>query len=304
MFGEHAVVYGHPAIAAPVTEVRATAVLEPAAGGRGLTIIATDIDTTISPRDAARDNPLAEAARLTLQHLAAPEPDAVLSIRSTIPIASGMGSGAAVSTAIVRALAEFLGKPLHPKQVSDIVFEVEKIHHGTPSGIDNTVIAFEQLVYFTRGRPIEILTTPLPFRFLIADTGIQSCTRTVVEDVRSAWKSDRQRSEGIFDRIGAVSRRARRAIEHGAADHIGSLMNENHALLQALGVSAPELDQLVEAARQAGALGAKMSGAGRGGNIIALVNTHVAPAVEQALIQSGAARVIPAHVNGQAISTS
>jgi len=292
LFGEHAVVYGRPAIAVPVTQVRASATVEPAPPGSGLTLVAPDLGRSVVLAMAPQDEPLAAAARLTLAHLSAPEPDATLSIHSTIPIASGLGSGAAVSTALVRALMGFLGHALEPAEVSSLVFEVEKVHHGTPSGIDNTVVAYEQPVYFVHGQPIERLTVAAPFTLLIGDTGIPSPTRKVVERVRRGWQCEPARYDALFDQIGDLVDEARRAMECGDVDALGPLMDENHALLIELGVSSPELDALVETARFAGAPGAKLSGAGQGGNMIALVEEDLVEEVAEALREAGAAGVI------------
>ena len=292
LFGEHAVVYGQPAIAIPVTQVRATATVEPAPPGSGLTLVASDVGKSVSLATAPQDEPLAAAARLTLDHLSAPEPDATLTVSSTIPIASGLGSGAAVSTALVRALAIFLGHTLEPAETSALVFEVEKIHHGTPSGIDNAVVAYEQPVYFVRGQPVERLTVGSPFTLFIGDTGARSPTRKVVEHVRRGQRREPAHYDALFDQMGDLADEARRAIESGDVDALGPLMDENHALLIELGVSSPKLNDLVETVRFAGALGAKLSGAGRGGNMIALVEDDFAEEVTEALREAGAVRVI------------
>ncbi len=292
LFGEHAVVYGRPAIAVPVTQVRATATAEPAPPGSGLTLIAPDVGKSLSLTTAPRDEPLAVAARLTLDYLSAPEPDATLTISSTIPIASGLGSGAAVSTALVHALTTFLGRAFKPAETSTLVFEVEKIHHGTPSGIDNTVVAYEQPVYFVQRQPVERLTVGAPFTILIGDTGVRSPTKKVVEHVRRGQQREPAHYDALFDQIGDLADEARRAIESGDVDALGPLMDENHALLIELGVSSPKLNDLVETARFAGALGAKLSGAGRGGNMIALVEDDFVEDVTQALREAGAVRVI------------
>jgi mevalonate kinase len=294
LFGEHAVVYGEPAIAVPVTEVTSTATIEPTPPGSGLTLVAADLGVRFSLAAAPKRDPIAVAARLTLSHLSETVPDAILIVRSTIPIASGLGSGAAVSTALVRTLAGFLGHSLTPAEVSGLVFEVEKIHHGTPSGIDNTVIAYERPVYFVRGETSgpELVSVGVPFRLLIADTGLPSPTRRIVGRVRRAWLRDPARYERLFERIGHITRNARRRIELGEIDSLGPLMNENHALLTELDVSSASLDRLVIAARNAGALGAKLSGAGQGGNMAALVDVEAARGVAEALLTAGAARVI------------
>ena len=301
LFGEHAVVHGRPAIAVPVTQVRATVTAKPAPPGSGLTLIASDLGKRIALSTVPQDEPLAAAARFTLIHLSMPEPDVTLNIHSTIPIASGLGSGTAVSTAIVRALASFLDHKLGPAEVSPLVFEVEKIHHGTPSGIDNTVVAYERPVYFARGGGSEPLTVGEPFTLVIGDTGIRSSTRVAVERVRRAWERNRARYDALFNRIGDLVDEGRDAIEAGDVDALGPLMDHNHELLIELGVSSPQLDALVNAARSSGAMGAKLSGGGLGGNMIALghASPHAGRAqmddaeqVAQALTEAGAARVI------------
>jgi mevalonate kinase len=292
LFGEHAVVYGRPAVAVPVTQARATATIQANSVGAGLTLVAHDLGRSVRLADAPQDDPLAVAARLTLDHLGLAQPDASLTVRSSIPIASGMGSGAAVSTAVVRALAAYLGHDLDLATVSDLVYEVEKIHHGTPSGIDNTVVVYERPVYFVRGQPVQTFAVGAPLHLVVADTGISSPTRAVVGDVRRAWQQNETQYEMLFDWIAGIVGRARAYLEEGLVGELGPLLDENHALLREMGVSSPELERLVAAAREAGALGTKLSGAGRGGNMIALINDDAAGAVVKALRQAGAVRVI------------
>ncbi len=310
LLGEHAVVYSRPAIAVPVTCVQATASAEAAPPGSGCTLHAADLGRTIRLATAASDDPLAAAVRgvLTLPQVCnlregeqATEPDVTLSIHSTIPLAGGMGSGAAVSAALVRALAMHLGCPLDDATVSALVFEVEKLHHGTPSGIDNTVVVYARPVYFVRGQPAQTFHAAKPFHIVIGDTGLASPTRIAVGDVRAAWQADPPRYEAIFHHIGQLAQAARLAIEGGQLDRLGALMNDNHALLQELGVSCAELDTLVDAARQAGALGAKLSGGGRGGNMIALVTPKSKQKVEQALAQAGARNVIATEIKSRVL---
>lgn len=292
LFGEHAVVYGKPAIAVPVTEVQVIVTAEPAPLGNGLTLVAPNVDESFKLSTAPKDEPLSAAARLTLARLSIPEPDATLIISSTIPIASGLGSGTAVSTALVRTLADFVGHPLETSVVSALVFEVEKIYHGTPSGIDNTVVAYEQPVYFVREQPIQRLNVDTPFTLLIGDTGARSSTKKAIERVRRGWKRNPARYDALFDQIGDIVDEARQAIETGDINALGPLMDHNHELLIELDVSSSKLDKLVEAARFAGAIGAKLSGAGRGGNMIALVEEDVAEEVTEALKEAGAKQVI------------
>lgn len=286
LFGEHAVVYGRPAIAAPVGQVRATAVITPSPD-TDIHLIAPDLNLAATLNEAGQDNPLAAAVlQVAPFHQL---PPFILTVTSQIPIASGMGSGAAITAAIIRAVAHYLGLPASNEWVSDLTYEVEKLHHGTPSGIDNTVVTYEQPVYFVRQQPqnrIEAFRVARPLRLLIAGTGIRSSTKVVVGDVRRQWQANPTRFEALFDGCGQIVDQARTAIEQGDLAEIGRLMNQNHALLQEMTVSSPDLDRLVTAALQAGSLGAKMSGAGRGGNMIALVEADRETAVRAALLMN------------------
>ncbi|HMQ55319.1 MAG TPA: mevalonate kinase [Anaerolineae bacterium] len=300
LFGEHAVVYGRPAIAVPVSNVQATARLEPATTA-GLRLVAPDLkrDYYLGD-DVAPDDALARIIRLTLARLGQPAPpDAVLTVTSTIPLGRGLGSGAAISTAICRVLAQFYEQTLSPAEVSSLVYEVEKLYHGTPSGIDNTVIAYEQPVYFVKGQPIEPMAAAKPFTLVVGDTGIVAPTHQVVGDLRRRWEIEPARYEIYFDHIAAIAVQARLLIEQGeTGPELGRLMNANQALLETVGVSSPALEQLSAAARQAGALGAKLSGAGWGGNMIALVEPQpdAVGRVTAALEVAGATGIIVTEV--------
>ena len=296
LFGEHAVVYGRPAIAVPVTQVQATATIEPSA--HGLIIDAPDLDQSNAVNLTNPIDPLTSIVNLTLAQLNCPLPDLRLTIRSTIPVASGLGSGAAVSTAVVRALAQWFNARLDDAEVNALVYEVEKLHHGTPSGIDNTVIVYQQPVYFVRGEPIQTFQVARPFTVVIGNTGIGSPTWITVGDVRRGWEADRARYEAWFDQIGAIGRQARSAITSGAIAQLGPLMDQNQVLLRELDVSSTELERLIFAAKQAGASGAKLVGGGRGGNMIALVDDHTVEAVTEALRSAGAVSVIVTNVTG------
>ena len=292
LFGEHAVVYGQPALAVPVTQVEAEVRIDKIFSP-GIRINAPNIQLNEKLDALAPTHPLAATVRNTLQALEVDTLSSVaILIRSSIPVASGLGSGAAVSVAIVRALAKHLKKKLTDEQVSALAFETEKLYHGTPSGIDNTVVAYAQPVYFIKGQPIEILKVKKPFTIVIGDTGIPASTKESVRDVRVQHHKKPERYETLFAAVGSIASTARQLIESGMPESFGPLMDENHALLRSMEVSSPELDHLVEAARQAGALGAKMSGGGRGGNMIALVPSGKAGAVARSLKEAGAANTI------------
>jgi mevalonate kinase len=300
LFGEHAVVYHRPALAVPVTQVQVDVeVLD--SDSNGIHIHAPMVNLDGALNTLPTDHAIGSVILKVFSTLGLPSPSGrragdegglQINISSTIPVAAGLGSGAAVSVALIRALSSFLSQPLADEKVNEMVFEIEKLHHGTPSGIDNTVITFGKPVFFIKGQPIETFKVGRPFTIVIGDTGVPAPTKESVGDVRALWLEDQSTLEGIFNKIAEVSLTARRAIESGNPESLGELMDQNHSLLQELTVSSPELDHLIKAARDAGALGAKLSGGGRGGNMIALVEKEKAESVSTALLSAGAKRTI------------
>jgi mevalonate kinase len=299
LFGEHAVVYGRPALAVPVTQVRATVEVTDS----------PDSQTWIDAPDIALHStlaalPPAHPLATIVASVLLPSPPGrgaggegfTIRITSTIPVASGLGSGAAVSVALIRALSSTVHRALSDDQVNALAYETEKLHHGTPSGIDNTVITYARPVYFIKGQPIQTFQVGAPFTIVIADTGVSAPTKESVGDVRKLWDADKSRWEAVFEKVGKIVREARTAIESGKWEELGALMDANHALLQEMTVSSPELDRLVSAAKSAGALGAKLSGGGRGGNLIALVTPQNAEKVACALKVAGAKNTLVTQV--------
>ena len=299
LFGEHAVVYGQPALAVPVNDIFVEAEVSDSPRA-GITIAAPDIGLHAELSRLARENPLAslvEAVFAALNIARTDRPKIEIKITSTIPIAAGLGSGAAVSVAVIRALSAYLGTPLEDARINQIAHEIEKIHHGTPSGIDNTVITYGKPVFFLKSEQeaeptIETLHVARPFTLLIADTGVPALTKESVADVRKLREENPRKVNALFAAAGSIVRTARQAIEGGHPEYLGALMNENQRVLQEIGVSSPELDRLTVASLDAGASGAKLSGGGRGGNMIALSTRENAPTIAEALLDAGAKNVI------------
>jgi len=297
LLGEHAVVYGSPAVAVPVSSVRARAEVSELPTHEPSVIHALDLGRTISVghlTDEASDDGLMLAYRNALRLVEHKPEEVHLSLRvySRIPVARGMGSGAAVAAAIIRAITAHYGVPVSPSRLSELVFESERVYHGNPSGIDNSVVAYEAPVYFQRSHPLEVLSPRTPLVLLVGDTGVPSSTREAVACVRQAYQEDPERYEALFSRIGECVRVGRGALENGDHSALGEAMRANQALLRELRVSHEALEALVRAAEDAGALGAKLSGAGRGGCMIALVPTEQREAIKRALLAAGAVRVM------------
>jgi len=289
LFGEHAVVYGQPAIAVPVAQVATTVQIEQ--GSKGIWIDAPVINLSDDLSTLPTTHPIKKVLIDFFELANIPQPPLKIQITSTIPIASGLGSGAAVSVALLRGLSLFFKITLTAEQINDLAFETEKIHHGTPSGIDNTVIAFSRPVYYIKNHRLETFTVKRPFHILIADTGISALTKVAVGDVRALVERDPIVYGNWIEQIGQIVDAARTCIEIGNLVELGSLMTKNQTALSHLTVSSPELDTLIATAMSHGALGAKLSGGGRGGNCIALVEESSIEKVTAELVKAGAKSV-------------
>lgn len=283
--GEHAVVYGVPAIAIPVTSLQAHATVQEATDET--IIIAEDTQERLTIHD---QHPLARATQLALEQVNS-RSNIQVTVTSTIPMASGLGSGAAVSAAIVRAIYRYHERPLDLQAINKVVYQVEKLHHGTPSGIDNTVIVYEQPVYFVKSQPIQTIEVATPFEIVIADTGQPASTKETVSHVAHLHRTRPSYVKAILVEIESLVEQAKEALRTGDATQLGQCLTRNHGYLRELEVSTPQLDQLVQVANATGALGAKLSGGGGGGNMIALMTHQTRSAVQKALLKAGATQV-------------
>ena len=275
LFGEHAVVYGQPAIAVPVTQVRATATVTPNIGGKSgdVKIIAPEIKLESNLAALPPGNPIGSAVNQVLTNLKVDRiPACTLKVTSTIPVAAGLGSGAAVSVAIIRSLAGFLGRQLPNETVSALAYEVEKIHHGTPSGIDNTVATYGKAVWFRRGgrKPWEFLSPTDGLSLVVGSSEVPSLTRKQVNKVARYRVANPAKFQTECREAEEVANDARTAMESGDLSGLGRLIDRSQGLLHTIGVSCKVLDEMVTVCRNHGALGAKLRGAGGGGCMLAL----------------------------------
>jgi mevalonate kinase len=202
--------------------------------------------------------------------------------------ASGIGASAASCVAVTRALADYFDITLSDEKINEIAFEGEKGYHGTPSGVDNTASTYGGLIWFQKGEKniIDRITLSNPVEIVIGNTGKVTDTKAAVDGVKQRREMNQQKYKEIFDRAENIAYLAKRAVQDRSFINVGKLMNENHKLLQQIEVSSRELDFLVSVARDAGALGAKLTGGGLGGNMIALtpgkeLQNKVATAIEK-----------------------
>jgi len=294
LLGEHAVVYGQPALAIPFSGLKVHCVIEPWINGPTgtLHISARELQLNQTLLALPEDNFLRKAVELVLAELEVSQtPTCKLTIYSEIPISAGLGASAAIAVAMMRALSAFLGHPLDKETLNRLAFETERLMHGNPSGIDNTVIVYEHPILFRKGEPIEFVYPSKNLHFLIADSGIKKATADTVAYLALQRERNPQLIEAVLAEIGSVALFGRKAFEQGDLTALGEAMNANQALLAQLDLSCEALDKLIVAARQAGALGAKLTGGGKGGNMLALVAPETQEAVRKALLLAGAVSI-------------
>jgi len=192
-----------------------------------------------------------------------------------LPSFSGIGASAASSVAIARAIAEELEMNLPDERINQVAYEAEKAYAGTPSGIDNTAATYGGLIWFRRnlsGCPntIERLSIREPVEIVIGNTGVVADTKKMVTSVAERKKKNPEKYSPLFNQAERLAFAARKALEDFDLRKVGRLMNENHGLLQEIEVSCKELDYLINLAREHGAFGAKLTGGGGGGCMVAL----------------------------------
>lgn len=274
--GEHFVVLGAPAVAMAIdlySQVHVTAKNDPG----------VDVDADIPLRflDGIDRNrvvpdprqllhPLQLAAEATLKHAGISDRALRVDVECDIPVAAGLGSSASTTVAIISAVARFCGIRLSKKEIFKLAFVPENFLHGKPSGVDQAVCIYGGMIQFTRPftvRPFQPRKEPV---ILVCDTGIHHTTKTLVGAVVQKSRREKTRFQDHIAKVREISKGVVKALKEGDDDDLGVLMYQNHEILRKIGVSHPKLNQLVEVARDAGALGAKLTGAGGGGCIIVL----------------------------------
>ncbi len=274
LLGEHAAVYGRHALAVPIVgAVRAH--IDTRDGPLLLTIPEWRESHTVS--DHGRDR-VGEAVRLICKRLDIAASGVVIELRTSLPRGMGLGSSAALAVAIIRAFNSHLKLGLDDSAVNALAFECEKLAHGTPSGIDNAVATYAKPVLFRNSGSLGIETLNLTEAppLVIACSRHSGLTHEMVRDVRQRRSRQAKRYDALFDEIDAMSRAGATALERRDYAGLGDLMNLCHGLLNAILVSTPELEAMVSIARKNGAVGAKLTGAGGGGSVVALCPDTVA----------------------------
>jgi mevalonate kinase len=286
LFGEHSVVYGKPAIAAAIDlrtyvwagfndrgaiKIEAKDIRVP-----GLTVSFSE-DEIYFESDYGKAAEVLSYVRQAIE-LVREEADAngkgvIVSITSQIPVGAGLGSSAAVAVATIGAVSKLLGLELTNGEIGKLGHKVELLVQGASSGIDPTVSAIGRFIHYEKGDFEHLPFMELPI--VVGYTGSSGSTKELVAMVRRTYEEMPEVIEPVLVAMGKIVEKARDVItsdldEELRFSRLGRLMNLNHGLLDALGVSTKKLSELVYAARVAGAIGAKITGAGGGGCMYAL----------------------------------
>lgn len=282
LLGEHAVVHGRPALAAGLSRGMTAEVV--GVDGARLQIPAWGVD--VSPED---ESAVAQAFSALLAALPEAFGGMTVRVEPGIPGGAGLGSSAALAVATARALADHAGLELADDRLFDAAMAAERVFHGNPSGLDHAAAMHGGLMRYVRGTPPTIVpvTAAQPLSLVVAQVAPGADTGRMVGGVAERLERLPAAIGATLDAIAALVDRALAAVEAGDLATVGEAMTVNHGLLAALGVSSPALDAACHSARAAGALGAKLTGAGGGGCIVALVDERSADAVVSALAESG-----------------
>lgn len=264
LLGEHAVVHGYPAIAVGI-ERGVTAKARPAEHDL---LRLSPWKLAIRP-DRAGDEPLERAFASALA-LYPERPSLEVRAEVELPAGAGLGCSAAIGVSVLAAIDEALDIDRPRSDLAAAALAWEKVFHGNPSGIDNTMSAVGGVALFRKGARLEPLHSNKPLHLVIGYSGEPSSTKEMVASVASQLESDPKRVKKSFEGIEILVRNAKPAIEAGDHVALGQLLDLNHSLLSSLMLCTTKLDQMCQAARAAGALGAKMTGAGGGGCMFAL----------------------------------
>ena len=269
LIGEHAVVYGYPAISLPLLEVEVTCKVVPAT----------------SPWRLYEEDTLSMAVYAALEYLNIKEACIRCEIDSAIPEKRGMGSSAAISIAAIRAVFDYYQAELPHDALEILVNRAEMIAHMNPSGLDAKTCLSDQPIRFIKNVGFTELEMDLSAYLVIADTGVYGHTREAIQVVQNKGKD----ALPFLHALGELTQQAEDAIRRKDAEGLGKILSQAHSHLKEIGVSSPEADHLVETALNHGAMGAKMSGGGLGGCIIALAtNLSQAQELAERLEEKGA----------------
>lgn len=288
LIGEHAVVYGKPAIALPFPSLEVVSSVKEISGDLFLACRYFVGKLEEAPKDLKG---ITACITETLKNLKQPAEGLHIQIDSSVPIGRGLGSSASSAIAVVKSLYQYFEQKLSKTKLLELVHISETFAHGNPSGIDMVAASSDQPLWFEKDGAIHPVDIKLPLHLVVADTGRIGGTLEAVESIRKNSLISPNKVKHSIDLLGDYTLRTKAALAEGNSLFVGKMMDAAHSELKKLGVSDTELDHLVQVAKEWGALGAKLTGGGKGGCMIALASSlEHAKNLAEGLLQNGAAQ--------------
>ncbi|MBU7002237.1 mevalonate kinase [Pediococcus pentosaceus] len=285
LIGEHSVVYGQPAIALPIRNVKTTVKIQPTNGdiqikSRYFNGSLNDIHSNLLG--------IKNLIKQTLNELNRPNTNLLITIDSDVPAERGMGSSASTAVALVRALYAYFEYPLTRTTLLKTVDISEKIIHGKPSGLDSATASANNPIWFKKDGTIKPLPINVDAYLIISDSGIKGKTSEAVEIVKNKLRFDSD-SRLLIEKLGELTSQTATVLRQNDVSTLGKILTEAHTNLRQLGVSHPAVEKLIKIANDSGALGSKLTGGGLGGCVISLApNLPAAEKISQQLTAGGA----------------
>ena len=286
LIGEHSVVYQKPAIALPFEAVFSEVKVEPSNGAVTLASHFYNGKLAQLPDKLQGLRHVIEKACHINQQ---PVKDFKLTLTSTIPIGRGLGSSASIAASLARGIFDYFKADLSLPVLRELVDVSETYAHGTPSGIDREAVISDEPIWFIKDQAVEPIEVKEPLNIIVADTGRIGDTHAAVSAVNARRQSEPEATNQLLEELEKLTEDARTLLKTGDLKALGHTLTTSHEKLKALGVSDEGLDRYVDLSLSNGAVGAKLTGGGRGGCMFALTaSTEQALAVEQALLKAGA----------------
>jgi len=290
LLGEHSVVYGRPAIALGIP--RGCSARAEFGSVDSLAVEPWGVRVEAERPEADSERELLRRAFATLceRYSAADSARQPLEVqaRMEIPGGAGLGGSAALGVAILRAIDARLDRSSAPDELLEAALAWERVFHGNPSGVDSAMAARGGLALYRRGEPLVTIHMRRALQLVVANSGEHGSTKLMVESVARQHARDTPKTEQIFDAIAALVANAKSALETGDHPRLGQLMDMNQTVLNTLMLSTSTLEAMCKVARGAGALGAKLTGGGGGGCMIALARDGAsAQPIARALSEAG-----------------
>lgn len=292
LFGEHAVVYGYPAIAMAISVNSKCIISE--SNNASLKINLENYNLSFEGRDVeslalkfpTKNKQLMKCLQLFNDRYGIKFKNLEISVSSKLFSSAGLGSSASIAVSLSQAINTFYGLELSKSEINELAYAQEKIVHGSPSGIDNNICTYGNAIYF-QGGDFEFIEVPEDLLLLISYTNIEHDTKEAINRIKKLKETEPEKTTEYLECIGDLTEQAQIELNKGNIQAIGELMNLNQKYLSKLKVSNNTIERIVEISRGNGALGAKLTGAGLGGCVITLGTRETLKTIQLKLTNKG-----------------